>query len=604
MQIANLQLQHLEEDISEAFLQRFCATYELGSICHLQIHVDTLVQSVDRLGMLLPSLLALNLTGSVVGSLRELGSGLQRLEVLWMGRCALQDIGSVTGMQCLREFYMPFNDVVDLSPLSFSETLEVLDIEGNAVEDIQEIECITSCWQLRELTLRENPLCKSLSYSRNRVLDMLPQVEVLDDVSRWPESSDVQESRVAMEEDLLSDVDSNLGEPVPPIEPLQPTHPLLAAALEEMAHRTPREQHFPSEPDEEELILKRLKKPAVAEPGIARGASSSFPFHPMARNQDLAAPPAKMHAPKGTVSAASDLTCGNSLAGNPLSVARQRRHNRNTPVEAGMDILTLISRQEACLQSEPQQSSKVSSQLPEAAGARPCTPDVRVRALPSAGDLRRPPLAQAARTPKLAADSDGHVAPKSAGLRIEAFAKADDILRRLDQTVTPEPRHSCWAPPLAPRLAVEPIPGDSSRPPTPPTVPRQGRGRPVPKPKLSEPLRKEGLPTLTRCASAADNGRKLDGGRKVLELEPGAWATSPTTGAPAQRRKNRSCGAVSAQLLKQCVAATTVTPGFLGDPYPQLDCVSRSFSAVKTSASLLGPSFGPGVEALPCLFAY
>lgn len=60
-----------------------------------------------------------------------------------MSRCGLQDIGGL--YSCfgeLREFYLPFNDVSDLSPLNGHEYLEVLDLEGNAVADASEVEVL------------------------------------------------------------------------------------------------------------------------------------------------------------------------------------------------------------------------------------------------------------------------------------------------------------------------------------------------------------------------------------------------------------------------------------------------------------------------------
>ncbi|CAE8711931.1 unnamed protein product, partial [Polarella glacialis] len=58
----------------------------------------------------------------------------------------------------LDRFYLPFNDVADLGPLNGLEFLEVLDVEGNAVSDPDEVEALSECCLLRELTLSGNPV--------------------------------------------------------------------------------------------------------------------------------------------------------------------------------------------------------------------------------------------------------------------------------------------------------------------------------------------------------------------------------------------------------------------------------------------------------------
>merc|ERR1740123_1284125 len=100
-----------------------------------------------------------------------------------MSRCGLSDLGGAAScLPVLREFYLPFNHVTDLSALSWHDTLEVLDIEGNGVEDREEVEVLQTCPRLRELTLSGNPVLRG-ALSRKEVLSMLPALEVLDDAS-------------------------------------------------------------------------------------------------------------------------------------------------------------------------------------------------------------------------------------------------------------------------------------------------------------------------------------------------------------------------------------------------------------------------------------
>ena len=61
---------------------------------------------------------------------RDLGSSLDRLSVLWMARCGLEDIDGVASMTHLTELYLAYNEIDDVSPCSMLENLTILDLEG------------------------------------------------------------------------------------------------------------------------------------------------------------------------------------------------------------------------------------------------------------------------------------------------------------------------------------------------------------------------------------------------------------------------------------------------------------------------------------------
>jgi hypothetical protein len=82
-----------------------------------------------------------------------------------------------------QELYLAFNEVKELSALVSCECLEVLDLEGNAIDDITEIQFLASCSTITSLTLEGNPVQSTSSY-RKRVLEALPFLTTLDDVDR------------------------------------------------------------------------------------------------------------------------------------------------------------------------------------------------------------------------------------------------------------------------------------------------------------------------------------------------------------------------------------------------------------------------------------
>ena len=61
---------------------------------------------------------------------RDLGSSLNNVRVLWMAQCGLMDLESVSSMSGLRELYLAYNELTDISPCSMLDELRILDVEG------------------------------------------------------------------------------------------------------------------------------------------------------------------------------------------------------------------------------------------------------------------------------------------------------------------------------------------------------------------------------------------------------------------------------------------------------------------------------------------
>ena len=96
---------------------------------------DTSDNSLGDLGQRLPSLRQLRPSGSNISTLRDLGTGLSKLRVLWLARSSLRELEGISAFGCLREAYLAFNEIEDLSPLMNAEKLQVLDLEANAISD-------------------------------------------------------------------------------------------------------------------------------------------------------------------------------------------------------------------------------------------------------------------------------------------------------------------------------------------------------------------------------------------------------------------------------------------------------------------------------------
>jgi len=475
---------HQEDGLTAEFLRHYCGVEDLDLVEHLDIQVDSATQSVEPIGEHLRCLKQLKLMDSSVLCLRDLGTELRGLEVLWISRCGLQDLGGVgAALQSLRELYMPFNDVADLSPLSGHDALEVLDIEGNAIAEREEVASLSTCSSLRELTLSGNPVVRSgpQALTREAVITMLPQLEILDDVSTDPEVASSARVPGLGEADLDDDLDElvlddvgddgggavcaaglrhrglsgnyeefpagasddddddeedeqsaslesfhGLASPslraggsggIAGIAPLQPQHPLLAEGLARCAEEpppgeTPSSSRFGVEPDEDELINERVKRsrpkgnmphahtarPAVGWFGglhmqdrrqVWTSESEPPSFRPMTSaggssgggGSGAGSGALLLDGLAGAQDAASELTCGDSLAGGPLGLMRHRRYRdsgASTSRDSDVDIRELIRRYQTYTQPSCLPMEELLNRKREAVNRRPCTPDVRI----------------------------------------------------------------------------------------------------------------------------------------------------------------------------------------------------------------------------------
>lgn len=75
----------------------------------------------------------------------------------WAGEGARQALADVPVPP--QELYVSYNNVSDLSPLCLLEQLEVLDLEGNNVEDLGQVRYLQLCPRLAMLTLEGNLVC-------------------------------------------------------------------------------------------------------------------------------------------------------------------------------------------------------------------------------------------------------------------------------------------------------------------------------------------------------------------------------------------------------------------------------------------------------------
>ncbi|KAF7702251.1 leucine-rich repeat-containing protein 56 isoform X1 [Silurus meridionalis] len=289
---------------------------DLQQVTSLEMCVDTRQTILGNLGVHLPNLVQLKMNNSLILSVRDLGITLSHLQVLSLVRCGLTDLEGLPSLSLLKELYVAYNNVSDLSQVCMLEQLELVDLEGNNVDDLVQVQYLGLCGKLKTLTLEGNPVCtcprpgalqvSEYSY-RSAVRKLIPQLQVLDDVPAEEEEPNC--SSAMMEWALLK-------------ESIKDTPSLADRAndcLELMELRG-------------ESGVCDLPRPSSAQrpgssmgynspfsrPSTARPSSSSFSSRPSSADSDADTPDHE----------ASDLTHGVGrvlFCGNPLQAIRARR---------------------------------------------------------------------------------------------------------------------------------------------------------------------------------------------------------------------------------------------------------------------------------------
>jgi hypothetical protein len=199
----------IEEFLSPRKLRALTGIDDLDQVEYLEMKVDTDEMSLGNFGMYLPNLRHLKLSHSIIPSVRDLGTSLNNLEILWMPHCCLESVDGLVTMLQLREVYLAYNEISDVSPIGMLENLESLDLEGNAIEDHSSLPYLAMCPKLKTLSLEGNPFC-SIVYPdnphytyRQSVLHILPHLENLDDLTVT--ENELSQLKIHVKSDIIKD---------------------------------------------------------------------------------------------------------------------------------------------------------------------------------------------------------------------------------------------------------------------------------------------------------------------------------------------------------------------------------------------------------------
>ncbi|GAB1604877.1 leucine-rich repeat-containing protein 56-like isoform X1 [Argonauta hians] len=330
----------LQQYLSPRKLCQLSGVDDLGDVKTLELKVDTSEMSLGNFGSLVPNLWELKLSTSNIHSIRDLGSSLHGLNILWMSQCCLQDLDGIGSLSNLKELYLSFNNISEISSISMLEYLECLDLECNNIDTISQIQYLSLCKNLQCLTLQGNPVCirsspdsESTDYSyRESVLKCVPQLKYFDDRSVSEETQEEEVNRFDEDWDYLLKLQQELhfGETLP-------------ASVE---------NHDDGQTDDAQTGINSL--PSSATQQAATSSGPNFHSSTALRSAALPRPQSAMdftanqllvdtfpevhaHGHKTDIfdspESISDLTDGSVFCGNPSKALRSRNKKKTAPLQ-------------------------------------------------------------------------------------------------------------------------------------------------------------------------------------------------------------------------------------------------------------------------------
>lgn len=138
-------------------------TDEFDTVKKIKLKKDLTLNNLQELGLILPNLMVLKLNDSNIHSLRDIGTSLKCLEALYISRCNLNELSGLVCFPKLQEIYASFNNISDLRPISDAYNLMILDIEGNNITEIKQLDYLDYSHRLKNLNIDNNKVNSNIT---------------------------------------------------------------------------------------------------------------------------------------------------------------------------------------------------------------------------------------------------------------------------------------------------------------------------------------------------------------------------------------------------------------------------------------------------------
>lgn len=117
---------------------------------------------LNDFGYHLPNLEELNLEGSKIYSISEIGTSFYKLKILNVSSCGLKDLSGIICFKRLEELYAKNNEIDDLIDIEMCNELRILNIENNKIDNEDNFFFLNSCDKLECVYIGNNPITKKI----------------------------------------------------------------------------------------------------------------------------------------------------------------------------------------------------------------------------------------------------------------------------------------------------------------------------------------------------------------------------------------------------------------------------------------------------------
>ena len=124
----------------------------------LSLKIDKNFNMLNDIGYRLPNLIELNLQGSEIESIMDIGTSFNKLEKLNVSGCGLTDLSGIICFQNLKELNASNNKITDLIDIEMCEELKFLDLSNNLISNENNLLFLNSCPNLKKVILTGNKL--------------------------------------------------------------------------------------------------------------------------------------------------------------------------------------------------------------------------------------------------------------------------------------------------------------------------------------------------------------------------------------------------------------------------------------------------------------
>ncbi len=124
----------------------------------ISLKIDKNFNMMNDIGYRLPNLIELNLEGSEIESIMDIGTSFNKLEKLNVSGCGLTDLSGIICFQNLKELNALNNKITDLIDIEMCEELRILDLSNNLISNENNLLFLNSCPNLKKVILTGNKL--------------------------------------------------------------------------------------------------------------------------------------------------------------------------------------------------------------------------------------------------------------------------------------------------------------------------------------------------------------------------------------------------------------------------------------------------------------